>query len=168
MSSSSSSSSFDSFGSDDYDDVVESAVVAAVTLAIRVTQEEEEEEEEERPRFRRRVVLVRHRAEVQENLMRDYFVDQPTYTPRQFRRRFRMHKRLFLKIVGDMEGEYRYFQQRVNTAGKLGFTALQKCTAAIRQLAYSVASDLLDELMVLECTTYVLIIRDKKLRRLAG
>nr|XP_043615645.1 protein ALP1-like [Erigeron canadensis] len=91
MSSSSSSSSFDSFGSEDYDDAVESAVVAAVTLAMRVAQEEEEEEEE-RPRFRRRVVLVRHRAEAQENLMRDYFADQPTYTPRQFRRRFRMHK----------------------------------------------------------------------------
>nr|XP_043617354.1 uncharacterized protein LOC122589167 [Erigeron canadensis] len=44
-----------------------------------------------------------------------------------------------------MEGENRYFKQRVNAAGKLGFTALQKCTAAIRQLAYGVASDLLDE-----------------------
>nr|XP_043615912.1 uncharacterized protein LOC122587812 [Erigeron canadensis] len=44
-----------------------------------------------------------------------------------------------------MEVEYRYFQQRVNAAGKLGCTALQKCTAAIRQLAYNVASDLLDE-----------------------
>nr|XP_043630234.1 uncharacterized protein LOC122601544 [Erigeron canadensis] len=44
-----------------------------------------------------------------------------------------------------MEREYRYFQQRVNAAGKLGFTALQKCTAAIGQLAYDVASDLLDE-----------------------
>nr|XP_043633281.1 uncharacterized protein LOC122604453 [Erigeron canadensis] len=145
MSSSSSSTSFDSFGSEDYDDVVESAVVGAVTLAMRVAQEEEEEEEEERSRFTRRVVLVHRRAEAQENLMRDYFVDQPTYTTRQFRRRFRMHKGLFLKIVGDMEREYRYLQQRVNVAGKLGFTALQKCTAAIRQLAYGVTSDLLDE-----------------------
>nr|XP_043633676.1 uncharacterized protein LOC122604878 [Erigeron canadensis] len=58
---------------------------------MRVAQEEEEEEEE-RSRFRRRVVLVRRRAEAQENLMRDYFADQPTYTTRQFRRRFRMHK----------------------------------------------------------------------------
>nr|XP_043636014.1 uncharacterized protein LOC122607155 [Erigeron canadensis] len=88
MSSSSTSSSFDSFGSEDYND----AVVGAITLAMRVAQEEEEEEEEERPRFRRRVVLVRRRAEAQENLMRDYFADQPTYTTRQFRRRFRMHK----------------------------------------------------------------------------
>nr|XP_043626074.1 uncharacterized protein LOC122597562 [Erigeron canadensis] len=130
MSSSLSSSSFDSFGSEDYDDAVESAVVGAITLAMRVAQEEEEEEEE-RPRFTRRVVLVRRRAEAQENLMRDYFAYQPTYTTRQFRRRFRMHKGLFLKIVGDMEREYRYFQQRMNAAGKLGFTALQKCTAAI-------------------------------------
>nr|XP_043615987.1 uncharacterized protein LOC122587898 [Erigeron canadensis] len=147
MSSSLSSTSFDSFGSEDYDDAIESAVVCAITLAMRVAQEEEEEEEEEeeRPRFTRRVVLVCRRAEAQENLMRDYFADQPTYTSRQFRQRFRMHKGLFLKIVGGMEREYRYFQQRVNAAGKLGFTALQKCTAAIRQLAYGATSDLLDE-----------------------
>nr|XP_043639769.1 uncharacterized protein LOC122610877 [Erigeron canadensis] len=147
MSSSSSyaSSSFDSFGSVDYDDVVESAVVAVVTLAMWVTQKEEEEEEQPRPRFTRRVVLVCRCAEAQENLMRDYFADRPTYNPRQFRRKFRIHKGLFFKIVGDMKREFRYFQQRVNAVGKLGFTALQKCTTAIRQQAYDVTSDLLDE-----------------------
>ena len=140
-SSSSSSSSFDSFGSDEYDDAVECAVAMAVNLATRVAAEQGEPE----PRFRRRVVLVRRRFEAQERLMRDYFVKEPTYNPRQFRRRFRMHKGLFLKICGDLETEYTFFQQRYDGAGKLGFSPIQKCTSAIRQLAFGVNSDLLDE-----------------------
>jgi len=140
-SSSSSSSSFDYTGSGEYDDAVDCAVAMAVNLATRAAAEEGEPE----PAFRRRVVLVRRRVEAQERLMRDYFVDEPTYNPRQFRRRFRMQKGLFLKICGDLETEYTYFQQRYDASGKLGFTAIQKCTSAVRQLAYGVNSDLLDE-----------------------
>lgn len=139
--SSSSSSSFDSMGSDECDDAVESAVALAVNLVRRVAEDEEEPE----PSFTRRVRVVRRRVEAHERLMRDYFADQPIYNARQFRRRFRMSKRLVLKISGDLETEYTYFQQRYDGAGKLGFTALQKCTSAIRQLAYGVTTDLLDE-----------------------
>nr|XP_043639416.1 protein ALP1-like [Erigeron canadensis] len=86
-----------------------------------------------------------NRAGAQQRLMRDYFVDEPTYNPRIFRRRFRMQNGLFLRICGDLEREYRYFQQIYDGAEKLGFSAIQKCTSAIRQLAYGVNSDLLDE-----------------------
>ena len=38
-----------------------------------------------------------------------------------------------------------YFTQRKDCAGRLGFTSLQKCTAAIRFLAYGYAADCIDE-----------------------
>nr|XP_043619931.1 uncharacterized protein LOC122591750 [Erigeron canadensis] len=120
--SSDSSSSDVSYGFDDYDDVVECAVVMSVNLAMRAAVRDGEAEL--RQQFRRCVTLVRNRAEAQERLMRDYFVVEPTYNPRIFRRRFRMQKRLFLRICGDLEKEYRYFQQRYDGVGKLGFRAI--------------------------------------------
>nr|XP_043621037.1 uncharacterized protein LOC122592786 [Erigeron canadensis] len=141
---SSSSSSFNSIGSNEYDDAVESAVVLAINLVRHVVAENEDEEPPPRG-FHRRVVIDRRGEEAERRLMQDYFVDAPTFNPRQFRRRFRMHKPLFLRITGDLERKYRYFQQIYNGVGKFGFTAIQKCTSAIRQLAYGLASDQLDE-----------------------
>nr|XP_043618868.1 uncharacterized protein LOC122590756 [Erigeron canadensis] len=93
------------------------------------------------PGFFRRTTLVRRRVGANDRLMRHYFSENPTYNERQFRRRFRMSKRLFLKISGDLEAEYPYFQQRYDAAGKLGFSAIQKCTSALRQLATGQTGD---------------------------
>ena len=38
-----------------------------------------------------------------------------------------------------------YFKCKRDALGKLGFSSYQKCTAAIRMLAYGVAGDLVDE-----------------------
>ncbi|XP_076909863.1 uncharacterized protein LOC143567290 [Bidens hawaiensis] len=54
-------------------------------------------------------------------LMKDYFVDNPTYDQDIFQRRFRMRKPLFLCIVDE------------------------KCTRAIRALAYGISADAQDE-----------------------
>nr|XP_043618970.1 uncharacterized protein LOC122590855 [Erigeron canadensis] len=89
--------------------------------------------------------LVRRRVEANDRLMRNYFSENPTYNERLFRQRFRMSKRLFFKISGDLEAEYPYFQQRYNASGKLGFSAIQKCTSALRQLATGQTGDLFDE-----------------------
>ncbi|XP_055586729.1 uncharacterized protein LOC129739346 [Uranotaenia lowii] len=78
-------------------------------------------------------------------LIADYFSEQPLYSEEQFRRRFRMRRSLFIRIVNDVEAKNEYFTQKPNAAGKLGLTALQKCTAAIRQLAYGMPSDAIDE-----------------------
>ncbi|XP_021775499.1 uncharacterized protein LOC110739340 [Chenopodium quinoa] len=43
-----------------------------------------------------------------------------------------------------VEGDV-YFQQRRDAAGRLGLSPLQKCTAAIRMLAYDMAADAVDE-----------------------
>ena len=62
-----------------------------------------------------------------------------------FCRRFRMAKHVFNRIrIGVMEHED-YFKCKRDALGKLGFSSYQKCTTAIRMLAYGVAGDLIDE-----------------------
>nr|XP_043620024.1 protein ANTAGONIST OF LIKE HETEROCHROMATIN PROTEIN 1-like [Erigeron canadensis] len=56
-----------------------------------------------------------------------------------------MSKRLFLKIVNDIEARFEYFQTRYDARGKRSFTALQKCTSAIKQLSTSEPPDACDE-----------------------
>ncbi|CAA7039289.1 unnamed protein product [Microthlaspi erraticum] len=78
-------------------------------------------------------------------LRRDYFDKAATYPTHLFRRRFRMNMSLFLRIVNDLKRATPDFEQQYDALGKPGFTALQKCTAAIRILAYGSAADAVDE-----------------------
>ena len=106
------------------------------------------------PPVRRRAHLFRDRDAANNRLMQDYFVDNPRYPEHIFRRRFRMSKRLFLRIAGDLEREFEYFEHRPDASGLLGFTAIQKCTSAIRILAYGNTTDINDEyLKMAEKTT---------------
>ncbi|KAE8981889.1 hypothetical protein PF002_g23738 [Phytophthora fragariae] len=89
--------------------------------------------------------IDRGATEAHARLVQDYFADCSVYSDRTFRRRFRMRRALFLRIVNAIEGHDSYFQQRADATGKLGLSALQKCTAAIRQLAYGMPADAVDE-----------------------
>lgn len=75
----------------------------------------------------------------------DYFADEPVYTDAMFRRRFRMSRPLFLRVVNAVEERSSYFIQKRDALGVLGASSLQKCTAAIRMLAYGTAADACDE-----------------------
>jgi len=57
---------------------------------------------------------------------------------------FRMHRHMFLRIVTTLGQHDEYFQMRVDATGKMGFSPLQKCTAAIRMLAYGSPADIVD------------------------
>ncbi|CAM8943131.1 unnamed protein product [Rhodiola kirilowii] len=70
-----------------------------------------------------------------------------------FRRRFRMQKQVFLRIVGDMSSSDNYFTQRVDAANKEGISPLAKCTTAMRMLAYGVSADAVDEYIKIGGTT---------------
>ncbi|XP_021995834.1 uncharacterized protein LOC110893018 [Helianthus annuus] len=70
-----------------------------------------------------------------ETLMADYFVEDPKYNDDIFRHRFRMSKRLFLKIVSEVEANNPWFEEGVSARMNKGFTPLQKLTSAIKQLA---------------------------------
>ena len=80
-----------------------------------------------------------------QRIYNDYFAVNPTYNSVYFRRRFRMSKRLFIRICRKITETDNFFVQRRDAAGLLGASSLQKCTAAIRMLAYGCSSDSLDE-----------------------
>uniref|UniRef100_A0A0D3D286 DDE Tnp4 domain-containing protein n=1 Tax=Brassica oleracea var. oleracea TaxID=109376 RepID=A0A0D3D286_BRAOL len=94
---------------------------------------------------KRRAYIERNRERGHNQLLTDYFNENPTYPSEMFRRRFRMNKSLFLRIVDRLSIEVPYFQQRKNAHGRFGLSALQKCTAAIRMLAYGQSGDTYDE-----------------------
>ncbi|XP_033133382.1 uncharacterized protein LOC117127360 [Brassica rapa] len=102
---------------------------------------------------KRRAYIDRDREQGHNQLWNDYFKENPTYPPEMFRRRFRMNKPLFLRIVEHISNEVPYFQQRRNAHGRNGLSALQKCTAAIRMLAYGQSGDTYDEYLRLGDST---------------
>ena len=74
----------------------------------------------------RRPNIPRSRVEANERLMRDYFGGNPNYGSELFRRRFRMSRELFERIVHDLQEKFRYFTQRYESISKQGFTPIQK------------------------------------------
>ncbi|KAI5417860.1 hypothetical protein KIW84_042473 [Lathyrus oleraceus] len=113
------------------------------------SDEEEQLQNERRSgsssRPKRRTMVDRGREEGHNRLFNDYFSENPVYTDVQFRRRFRMHRHVFLRIVDALGNHDEYFQMRVDATGKMGLSPLQKCTSAIRMLAYGSPADLVDE-----------------------
>ena len=75
----------------------------------------------------------------------DYFSHNPVYNDRLFRRRFRMRREVFLRVMDGVQKFDSYFEQKVDAVGKLGLSPIQKVTAAIRQLAYGISADACDE-----------------------
>ncbi|XP_048637105.1 uncharacterized protein LOC125609617 [Brassica napus] len=94
---------------------------------------------------RKRTYIERNREAGHNRLWNDYFSDNPAFEPHLFRRRFRMNKELFLHIVHSLSVNVPFFQQRRDATGRSGLSPLQKCTAAIRMLAYGSAADAVDE-----------------------
>uniref|UniRef100_A0A0D3CEV7 DDE Tnp4 domain-containing protein n=1 Tax=Brassica oleracea var. oleracea TaxID=109376 RepID=A0A0D3CEV7_BRAOL len=78
-------------------------------------------------------------------LWNDYFSDNPTFLPHLFRRRFPMNKPVFMRLVNCLSETFPFFQHRRYAIGRLGLSPLQKCTAALRMLAYGCAADAVDE-----------------------
>ncbi|KAL6643200.1 hypothetical protein ACP70R_021381 [Stipagrostis hirtigluma subsp. patula] len=106
-----------------------------------------------RRRSSTRKYINRNREGAHDQLVADYFAEDPVYSDTQFRRRFRMRRHVFLRIVSALGEWSPYFTQRVDCCNRQGLSPLQKCTAAIRMLAYGTSADSLDEyLKVAEST----------------
>jgi len=90
-------------------------------------------------------VIHRDREVAGQRLFSDYFSENPTYNEEMFRRRFRMSRSLFIRIVNSVKSHDGYFEQRCDATGKLGLSTLQKATAAFRVLAYALPADAVDE-----------------------
>ena len=104
---------------------------------------------------KKRCYIERGREEGHTRIWNDYFSDNPIYTDHQFRRRFRMRKELFLRIVNSLENHDSYFDNTVDGIGRSKISSLQKCTAAIRMLAYGMAGDAVDDYVRMAETTAI-------------
>ncbi|KAJ9560593.1 hypothetical protein OSB04_005753 [Centaurea solstitialis] len=152
MSSSSSSSIYHPDYDDDANDMLDPnhlAGIAAMNEAIKLVVGDEATSS----RQTRRPLKSRNRIVAHEKLVNDYFSDNPVYDDNDFERRFRMKRRLFLRIVADLEREYKIFRWSHDARGVKGFSPLQKCMSAIRQLAYGTAADATDEYLQMSETT---------------
>ena len=87
----------------------------------------------------------RHRLQGYCMLYSDYFADAPLHGEKTFRRRYRMSRKLFLRIVNSIREFDNYFKCKMDCTGALGFTSIQKCTTSMRMLAYGAPGDSLDD-----------------------
>ncbi|XP_071729176.1 protein ALP1-like [Rutidosis leptorrhynchoides] len=86
-------------------------------------------------------------------LMDDYFNEGCKYTEDQFKRRFRMRRRVFLRVMNDilsydvnpLPSHFIWFHRRQDSRGMWSIIPHLKITAALRQLAYGYTPDALDE-----------------------
>ncbi|GJZ70205.1 putative nuclease HARBI1 [Tanacetum coccineum] len=74
----------------------------------------------------RRAYRDREREQGETRLMADYFVDNPTFDEVIFRRRFRMRKHLFIRIVDSVTANDRYFQQRRDATGRQSLNSFRR------------------------------------------
>nr|VDD32045.1 unnamed protein product [Brassica oleracea] len=94
---------------------------------------------------RKHVYIERNREEGHIRLWNDYFSEDPTFPAYLFRRCFRMNMELFIRIVHRLSEDVPFFRHRRDATRRYGLSPLQKCTAAIRLLAYGSAADTIDE-----------------------
>ncbi|GKC24038.1 zinc finger, CCHC-type containing protein, partial [Tanacetum coccineum] len=115
----------------------------------------EQEQQQATERVHRRNYIYRERLDAEERLMAGYFGHNPKYLLYYFRKRYRMSRKLFLEIVSGIENYiqthhplppyFEFFKVRPDATGLPCFSVIMKCTSAIRQLAYGVTPDALDE-----------------------
>ncbi|XP_071729396.1 protein ALP1-like [Rutidosis leptorrhynchoides] len=127
-----------------------------VTFVNSLWEEEEEEVEGEASSSRvphPRTYIARDREAAAERLYNDYFAESPNYPEKKFKRRFRMSRQLLLCIIKGISNYnshnipdyFLYFRERPDCTGRQSLTIYQKCTAAIRQMAYGTTPDMFDE-----------------------
>ena len=102
-------------------------------------------DEEEDTARSTRTSVKRDRMNAAKRLHRDYFCEEPRNNDQVFEDRYRMPKHLFLKITHAIESRFEYFQEGYDARAKKSFTAIQKCSSAIKQLATSNPPDEFDE-----------------------
>ncbi|XP_048429860.1 uncharacterized protein LOC103933589 [Pyrus x bretschneideri] len=90
----------------------------------------------------------RNREMTYDNLMNNYFNPNSMYTEEDFRRRFWMRCHVFERLLHDVQHVNLYFRQKLDRAGRPGFSPHQKVTIALRMLAYASPTDAMDDTYV--------------------
>ena len=134
---------------DDFDNLVESAVVQLVKEdGLRRRRKKWGGSKKGKRANKNRNILEGGRR-----IWADYFAENDVYDATDFRRRFRMSKRLCQCIIENVAGHEVYFTQRPDATGKLGATPYQNVTAVLKVLIYGTTSDAFDDYVRLSDST---------------
>ncbi|CAL1359562.1 unnamed protein product [Linum trigynum] len=106
-----------------------------------------------------RKVVRRNRVEANQRLMQQYFVPNPTYDARFFRRRFQIPLSLFNRVMSVVVQHDPYFQQGRDAAGRLSFSPEQKLTTSLWILSNGCSADSLEETFDMGETTVLQCMR---------
>jgi len=140
----------------DFDD---DTLMFAFQVATAMVAKEESNNQGRRTKYRDSIlghnIVNRNRKECELRLYNDYFAENPKFTESQFQRRFRMSRRLFLRIANVVKAHNPYFKQMTDALGVLGLSCLKKVTAADKILAYGIPADLTDEYLRIGETTAI-------------
>ena len=138
-----------------FSDVSDWEELTEIDMLIQEFENEQKMQNEGAGPSQRRRYVKREREQAEARLLADYFVATPKYNEDHFRRRYRMSRKLFLEIVKGIEtyiethdplpAHFDFFRQRRDAIGLMSFSVIMKCTCALRQLAYGVSPDALDE-----------------------
>ncbi|CAK8579378.1 unnamed protein product [Lathyrus sativus] len=117
---------------------------------------EEEASSSRRPRRQRRNIES-NRKEGHDRLFKDDFSETSIYTNEQFRRRYQMHKHVFLRIVEALGQHDEYFRMMVDVTGRASLSPLQKCIVVsivvTSMLTYGTSADSVDDYLIIGETT---------------
>lgn len=128
--------------SDEEDELIASIIDSSNAAVAEAIRWEDKNEPTKGSRPGKSSNLPRDHAAGHQRIFADYFCEHPVYPERLFRRRYRMSKRLFLRVLDAVCQADPYFVQKPDATGKMGLSPLQKVTAALRMLAYGVSGDL--------------------------
>ncbi|XP_004292065.1 PREDICTED: uncharacterized protein LOC101312228 [Fragaria vesca subsp. vesca] len=87
----------------------------------------------------------RQRELANQRLLNDYFVENPVYKEVEFRRRYKMRREVFLRMLNNVQTANPYFRQSYDNSGRPSFSPHQKLTCALRMLVNACSADSLDE-----------------------
>ena len=149
-------SNFNFYDAFDFDD---NTLMFTFQVVTAVVADKESNNQGWRTKYRGSIlghsIVNRNRKKGELKLYNDYFAENPKFTKSQFRRRFRMSRRLFLRIANAVEAHNPYFKKRTDALGVLGLSCLQKVIAAHMILAYGIPTDLTEEYLRIGETTAI-------------
>lgn len=89
--------------------------------------------------------IERSHQEAPHRLYPQYFPAGPIYNEKFFRRRFRLSRSVYDRIMSAVVADDSYFVQRKDCTGRNGLTGHRKSTATLRMMSYGFCADAIDE-----------------------
>ena len=102
-----------------------------------------------------KITKFRKREAAHARLWKEYFAENPTYPDSDFRRRFRMYRHIFYRILEVVCNYDNYFVQREDTTHRLGLSPHQKIIAALPYICYRACADIWGEYLAISESTAI-------------